>query len=113
MNGSAVNRDKKYAEYGWLGESWLEEFRKLGVLPKRKLQYLWQFDKETIRIAEGLERGDNGIITLARALIKMMMKLDLIFEHTGLLDDARSSLYRSITSYPKCGAVSLRTRVGE
>ena len=101
MNGSAVNRDKKYAEYGWLGESWLEEFRKLGVLPKRKLQYLWQFDKETIRIAEGLERGDNGIITLARALIKMMMKLDLIFEHTGLLDDARSSLLQEYYLVPE------------
>ena len=89
MNYLAANRDKKYVKHGWVGQTWAENLYERGILPRRQLQNLWQFNREAIRIAEALGRG-SGTSTLAEALIKVLMQLDLVFEHSGLLGDESS-----------------------
>ena len=60
-----------------------------GFLPKHRLRELWEFNEEAILTAQALGRGD-GIETLAETLIKVLMQLDLVFEHSGLLGDGDS-----------------------
>ena len=62
-----------------------------GVLPKRKLRNVWRFKEEAIAIAKALGRDGDGATILARALIRVLEELDLVFEHSGLLGDDASS----------------------
>ena len=86
---TAENSDKKYVQHGWVGQTWAKNLYDHGILSRRELPNLWRFDGETIRTAETLGRGD-GTDTLAEVLIKVLMQLDLVFEHSGLLQDMSS-----------------------
>ena len=80
---------KLLVQHGDFGEVWVDDLYHHGFLPKHKLRRLWEFNEEAIRITQALGRGD-GVETLAEALIKVLMQLDLVFEHSGLLGDGDS-----------------------
>ena len=69
----------------------MEDLYDRGALPKHELGNLWLFNEKAIQIAESLDRGDDGAALLAKTLMRVLKELDLVFEHTGLLDSGASS----------------------
>ena len=104
----AANRDRKYVWHGWVDDSRVGDLYHRGILPKSELRQLWLFEDEAIHIAEALGRGDDdGSTTLASVLIKVLEELDLVFEHSGLLDDDSSDQQQDYYLVPEVWSENL------
>ena len=81
-----ASRKKHFVTHGDYGSNWAEDLYRYGKLPESKLEKLWSFKSG----ATDLDKDSNKR-KLCEALIKVLVELDLVLEHSGPMDNDSSA----------------------